>query len=69
MMKDSNLFLEEILAFDVTKVSEDVMKEVKEIISSNPNFNVKKVGQISIIAKILCQWVLGMSNYYETQKK
>lgn len=69
MMKDPNEFLEAIYSFDVTKVSADVMKEVKEIIDSNSTFKPEIVAKYSIAAGCLCQWVLGISKYYELQKK
>ena len=69
MMKDPNEFLGALYSFDITKVSVDVMKEVKEMIDLNPDFNPEIGDKYSIAVKCLCQWVLGMTNYYELQKK
>ena len=68
-MKDPQEFLGILFDFDVTKVSEDVIKEAKEIIDSNPAFQPEIVAKSSSAAKSFCKWVLGMIKYYELQKK
>ena len=68
-MKDPQEFLGTFYDFDITKVSEDVIKEAKEIIDSKPDFKPEIVGQSSTAAKSFCKWVLGMIKYYELQQK
>lgn len=62
-INDPSAFIKRVLNFDVTTMSEALLKKVRDKWFKMPEFNPKIVTQKSKPAGALCEWALALSEY------
>lgn len=62
-INDPNAFIKRVLSFDVTTMSEALLKKVRDKWFKMPEFNAKEVSKKSKPAGALCEWALALSEY------
>ncbi len=50
--------------YDVNSISDKIIKQLQPLIVS-PDFQVKKIENVSQACKAICMWVHAMYNYYQ----
>jgi dynein heavy chain len=61
-MKSKYQFLFQLHNFDKDHIPDKTLKSISSF-SSNPEFNLEKIGTVSASAKYLAQWVLAIEKY------
>ena len=67
-IRDPAQFIKRVQGFDVTSMSEVLLKRVREKWFKMPEFNPKDVGTKSVPAGKLCDWALALSSYQSVNK-
>jgi hypothetical protein len=67
-IRDPTAFIKRVQSFDVTSMSEPLLKRVRENWFKKPDFNPKDVSLKSIPAGKLCEWALALSSYQLVNK-
>lgn len=69
VLQNVNEFMNQLLHFDVDKVSEKVWKKARDGWISKPEFDPAEVKKISVSAAALCTWAKAVSRYQIVVKK
>lgn len=67
-IKDPGAFIKIVKAFDVTAMSENLLKKVREGYFKKPDFSPEIVTSKSAPAGKLCSWCLALSSYQQVNK-
>lgn len=67
-IRDPGAFIKRVQVFDVTNMSEALLKRVRENWFKKPDFNPKDVVSKSVPAGKLCEWALALSSYQLVNK-
>lgn len=62
-INDPNAFIKKVLSFDVTTMSEVLLKKVRDKWFKMPEFNPKDVKSKSSPAGALCEWAIALSEF------
>lgn len=67
-IRDPGAFIKRVQSFDVTSMSEALLKKVRENYFKKPDFNPEIVSGKSVPAGKLCSWALALSSYQQVNK-
>jgi len=67
-IRDPGAFIKKVVSFDVTSMSEALLKKVRENWFKKPEFVPKDVASKSVPAGKLCEWALALSRYQDVNK-